>query len=76
MSVEERIAALEQENIRLKEDNEKLMSIIAQMKVTLNRLVKHYISEGSKHVPRLKKWPLRGTQKPFPFFANQVCSLL
>jgi hypothetical protein len=47
MSVEERIAALEQENIRLKEDNEKLMSIIAQMKVTLNRLVKHYISEGS-----------------------------
>ena len=34
MSVEERIAALEQENIRLKEDNEKLMSIIAQMKVT------------------------------------------
>ena len=47
MSVEERIAALEQENIRLKEDNEKLMSVIAQMKVTLNRLVKHYISEGS-----------------------------
>ena len=52
MSVEERIAALEQENIRLKEDNEKLMSIIAQMKVTLNRLVKHlsliHISEPTR----------------------------
>ena len=33
--------------IYLKEDNEKLMSIIAQMKVTLNRLVKHYISDST-----------------------------
>lgn len=46
MGAEERIAALEQENRRLKEDNEKLLNIIAQMKVTLNRLVSHYITES------------------------------
>lgn len=45
MSIEERIAALEKENCKLREDNEKLLSIIAQMKITLNRLVNHYISE-------------------------------
>lgn len=47
MRKEERIAVLEQENQRLREDNEKLLSIIAQMKVTLNRLVKHYIVESN-----------------------------
>lgn len=46
MGAEERIAALEQENRRLREDNEKLLDIIAQMKVTLNRLVSHYITES------------------------------
>ena len=45
MGIEERIAALEKENYKLREDNEKLLSIIAQMKVTLNRLVSHYITE-------------------------------
>lgn len=45
MGIEERIAALEKENSKLREDNEKLLSIIAQMKVTLNRLVNHYIME-------------------------------
>lgn len=45
MGTEERIATLEQENRRLKEDNEKLLEIIAQMKVTLNRLVSHYMIE-------------------------------
>lgn len=45
MSVEERIVALEKENFRLREDNERLLSIIAQMKITLNRLVTHYITE-------------------------------
>lgn len=45
MSVEERIVALEKENYRLREDNERLLSIIAQMKITLNRLVTHYITE-------------------------------
>lgn len=36
---------LRQENVRLKEDNDMLMSIIAQMRVTLNRLVNRYIEE-------------------------------
>ena len=45
MSIEERIAALENENHKLHEDNERLLSIIAQMKVTLNRLVNRYITE-------------------------------
>ena len=31
---------LEAENQKLKEDNEMLLSIVVQMKVTLNRLVK------------------------------------
>lgn len=39
MRVEERIAALEKENQKLREDNEKLMNIIRQMKVTMNRLI-------------------------------------
>lgn len=36
---------LKRENKRLKEDNDMLMSIIAQMRVTLNRLVNRYIEE-------------------------------
>lgn len=39
MGIEERIAALEEENRKLRDDNEKLMKIITQMKVTLNRLM-------------------------------------
>lgn len=46
MGMEERIAALEDENRKLKEDRDKLLEIIAQMKVTLNRLVGHYITDG------------------------------
>lgn len=46
MEMEERIAVLEQENRRLKEDRDRLLEIIAQMKVTLNRLVSHYITEN------------------------------
>lgn len=46
MSSEEHIAALVKENERLREDNDKLLNIIAQMKVTLNRLVKQYITES------------------------------
>lgn len=45
MGYGERIAALEQENRRLREENEHLLKIIAQMKVTLNRLIDHYIVE-------------------------------
>lgn len=46
MGTNERIAALEEENQRLRNDNEKLLQIIAQMKVTLNRLVDRYITES------------------------------
>lgn len=38
MGNDERIAALEEENQRLRNDNEKLLQIIAQMKVTLNHI--------------------------------------
>lgn len=34
---------LREENRRLREDNEKLLQILAQMKVTLNRLVNRYL---------------------------------
>ena len=43
MGVDERIAALEEENRKLKDDNERLMKIIAQMKTTLNRLLDRYM---------------------------------
>ncbi|MCD8225040.1 MAG: hypothetical protein LUC99_09415 [Clostridiales bacterium] len=38
------VEKLAEENRRLKEENEKLLDIVAQMKVTLNRLVNRYIS--------------------------------
>ncbi|MCI8960173.1 MAG: hypothetical protein HFG62_13790 [Lachnospiraceae bacterium] len=38
---------LEAENQKLKEDNEMLLSIVVQMKVTLNRLVNRYVTEQS-----------------------------
>ena len=37
--------ALEEENQRLREENDRLMDIVVQMKCTLNRLVKEYITE-------------------------------
>lgn len=43
MDVGERIAALEEENRRLREDNGKLLDIISQMKVTMNRMIQHFI---------------------------------
>lgn len=46
MGTEERIASLEEENRRLREDNEKLLGVIARMRVTLNRLVSRYIVEN------------------------------
>lgn len=33
------------ENKRLKDDNEMLLNVVAQMRVTLNRLVKRFITE-------------------------------
>ena len=38
--------ALEEENQRLREENDRLMDIVVQMKCTLNRLVKEYITES------------------------------
>lgn len=37
--------SLQEENEKLKSDNEMLMKTVAQMKITLNRLVTHYITE-------------------------------
>lgn len=46
MSVEERIRLEEvlKENEQLKKDNEALVKVIAQMKVTLNRLINQYLT--------------------------------
>ena len=40
------ISALEEENQRLRKENDRLMDIVVQMKGTLNRLVKEYITES------------------------------
>lgn len=44
MSEKERMSALELENRKLKTDNDMLLEIVAQMRVTLNRLILQYIS--------------------------------
>ncbi len=46
MSAKDSIIALEEENRRLKADNEKLLEVIAQMKLTLDRLISRYITNG------------------------------
>lgn len=45
MNEAEVLKALQEENEKLKEENETLLNIIAQMKVTLNRLINQYIVE-------------------------------
>ena len=47
MTSEERMAALEEENQRLKDENARLLGIIDQMRTTLNRLIGRYVT-GSK----------------------------
>ena len=43
------ISELKTENAKLKEDNDNLLNIVAQMRVTLNRLITQYVvSEGKK----------------------------
>lgn len=42
------IEDLLKENKRLREDNETLLNIVVQMKVTLNRLVSHYVTEQTE----------------------------
>lgn len=46
MSEKERIAELEEENRRLKKDNDMLLEILAQMRATLNRLIIRYVTVG------------------------------
>ena len=44
-NVTDELKRLEEENRKLKEDNEMLLNIVVQMKVTLNRLVNRYVTE-------------------------------
>lgn len=44
MSEAERIKYLENENEQLRKDNEVLVKIVARMRVTLNRLINHYMT--------------------------------
>ena len=47
MSMERRCkSALEEDNQRLREENDRLMDIVVQMKCTLNRLEKEYITDS------------------------------
>ena len=48
MSEQDRVLMLERENQRLKEDNEMLLSVITQLKTTLNRMVERYITNSVK----------------------------
>ncbi len=45
-----RIAELEEENQRLKEENEMLLKIIDQMRVTNNRLIGRFVSADREDV--------------------------
>lgn len=47
MNVDKRIAELEKENQKLREEKETLIKIITQMNQTLNRFIGCYISEES-----------------------------
>lgn len=46
MSDRERLMALELENRKLKRDVEVLEQIIAQMRLTINRLITHYVTKA------------------------------
>jgi len=48
MSEKEKVSVLESENRKLKTDNDMLLEIVAQMRVTLNRLILRYISTDSE----------------------------
>ena len=49
MSEQDRVLMLERENQRLKEDNEMPLSVITQLKTTLNRMVERYITNSAKN---------------------------
>lgn len=42
------LSELQAENAKLKDDNDMLLSIIAQMRVTLNRLILNYVVDGNE----------------------------
>lgn len=46
MNSEKRMTELEDENRRLREENEKLLAIIDRMRMTINRLLGQYIKEN------------------------------
>lgn len=48
MGLNERIAELEAENVKLKQENDQLLDIVVQMRSTLNRLIARYISSDSQ----------------------------
>lgn len=49
MSEAERIVCLERENEQLRKENEMLTEVVSRMRVTLNRLIQHYITgDGEK----------------------------
>ena len=54
---DERIAELEAENVKLKQENDQLLDIVVQMRSTLNRLIARYISSDSQEGNRLKPCP-------------------
>lgn len=49
MDLKGEMEKLKKENIKLKEENEMLMNIIDQMRITLNRLINKYIEEQPEH---------------------------
>ena len=46
MNSEKRMTELEDENRRLREENEKLLAIIDRMRMTINRLIGQYMKEN------------------------------
>lgn len=48
MNKEEQLQMLQTENERLRKDQERMLKIIGQMRVTLNRLIDQYIAVRGK----------------------------
>ena len=48
MSVEEKLELLHQENERLKRENDAMKKIIIQMRVTMNRMTRRYITASGR----------------------------
>ena len=48
MSVEEKLELLHQENERWKRENDAMKKIIIQMRVTMNRMIRRYITVSGR----------------------------